>query len=95
MLGAFGVTVIDMVDILRPLQFILLGVSLISLYKAGRSCCYGPMWVTAAGALLIVGAMSVREGAWWVLKGYGVQGGNVLVVGGALWNLRKQGVMGI
>lgn len=58
-LGAFGVTVIDMVDILRPVQLVLLGVFLVSLYKAGKTCFYLPLWVGGVGAGLIVASLYV------------------------------------
>lgn len=38
---------------------------------------------------------SKRSGLLRAVDAYGVLMGNVVVVGSSLWNLRKQGVMGI
>lgn len=122
-LGAFGVTVIDMAHILPPLQLIFLAILLYSLFRAGhKTFIYPPLCVATLGAICIIISMILDRisttkstttisatvpsgltpgpgqqdsnlqsaGSAWI-----VYLGNALVVGGAVWNAKVQGMMGL
>ena len=79
-LGAFGITVFDVNDLMFPLAIVFIGISLFSLYWKKKSLTYVPFLIGVAAAVIIITSHLLEAGFLMMFSG------NILMVIAAIMN---------
>ena len=91
LLGAFGVTLTNLADYMFPITCILLGISVYSLYAKRRKLNHRPFILgVVSAAIIIVGKYFDKS-----FLGYLVYPGNIMMIGAAIWNAKKNKFYGL
>ena len=81
-LSGFGTTLTDLIALLHPVTYVLMGISLVSLYSSGGSFVYKPFLLGFVSNCLIWGGQLL--GSFW-----SVLFGNLILVTAVVWNNRN------
>jgi len=86
--GVFGVSVIDLSDLMKPLTVLFVSISLISLFARERKILYPPFLLGVVGAILVLvnEFLEIHRGMMYA--------GNGMLIGGAIWNSRRHSILG-
>lgn len=79
-LGAFGITVFDVNDLMFPLALVFIAISLFSLYWKKKNCLYPPFLVGLVAASIIISSHILEAGFLVMLTG------NILMMVAAIMN---------
>jgi hypothetical protein len=80
--GAFGSSFVDFFEVLKPLTYVLLLITVLSVYTTHKMVCYAPFILACFSCAVIISGELLQS----IIL---ITGGNLLLVGSVIWNNRK------